>query len=276
MENKKEDVARTVITPSEVKKHTINKYNFRGMQEITSTSKKNTHINSNKASNEISNEFHEHEPIQASIDSKKLIEITEAVLKKAEELSTNLKSVETELKEQKVQFKTQLEETKKRSYEDGFKAGVNETNSKFSAEMDEIKNRFLDGINSLEISVKESHKMTDSLEKELSSIALDIAKEVILIEVSKNSQDIAKELAEALMQNIKEATKITLKVNPVDFKFLKENLAEDSKIKLESNSAIAKGGVIIISDIGNIDGSVMTRFSNIKASIQEAQSSSEA
>lgn len=275
MENKNEDVTRTVITPGEVKNHTINKYDFRGIQDIT----KNPQSNSGGAtlsqtSGDISSESYDSLP--TSIDSKKLIEITEAVLKKAEELSANLKSVEAELKEQKVQFQSQLEETKKRSYEDGFKAGVDETNSKFSTEIEEIKKRAVDGINSLEVSVEESHKMLDNLEKELSSIALDIAKEVILVEVSKNSQNIAKELAEALMKNIKEATKITLKVNPEDIKFLEENLTKDEKIKIESNSAIAKGGIIIVSDIGNIDGSVMTRFSNIKTSIQEARNSSEA
>ena len=274
MENKNEDVTRTVITPEEVNKHTINKYDFRGIQEITTNSQTNTgSVNLNQTSSEVSAESYESMP--ASIDNKKLIEITEAVLKKAEEFSINLKSVEAELKEQKVQFQTQLEETKKRSYEDGFKAGVEDTNSKFSIEIEEIKKRFLEGVSSLEGSVEQSHTMMDTLEKELSSIALDIAKEVILIEVNKNSQDVAKELAEALMQNIKEATKITLKVNPEDFVFLKENLKEDARVKIESNSAIAKGGVVLVSDIGNIDGSVMTRFSNIKTSIAEAQSSSE-
>ena len=274
MENKNEDVTRTVITPEEVNKHTINKYDFRGIQEITTNSQTNTgSVNLNQTSSEVSAESYESMP--ASIDNKKLIEITEAVLKKAEEFSINLKSVEAELKEQKVQFQTQLEETKKRSYEDGFKAGVEDTNSKFSIEIEEIKKRFLEGVSSLDGSVEQSHTMIDTLEKELSSIALDIAKEVILIEINKNSQDVAKELAEALMQNIKEATKITLKVNPEDFVFLKENLKEDARVKIESNSAIAKGGVVLVSDIGNIDGSVMTRFSNIKTSIAEAQSSSE-
>ncbi len=274
MENKNEDVTRTVITPEEVNEHTINKYDFRGIQEITTNQQTNVgNVNLNETSSETSTESYESVP--TSVDSKRLIEITEAVLKKAEELSTNLKSVESELKEQKIQFQSQLEEAKKRSYDDGFKAGVEDTNSKFSVEIEEIKKRFLEGVNSLEGSVEQSHTMMDTLEKELSSIALDIAKEVILIEVNKNSQDIAKELAESLMQNIKEATKITLKVNPEDFKFLKENLAEDVRVKIESNSAIAKGGVVVVSDIGNIDGSVMTRFSNIKTSIVEAQSSSE-
>lgn len=272
-----EDITKTVITPNDVKKHTIDKYNFRGINDVSNTNKQTT-IQSNSSS-EIDNSMNASNDsyiANSTIDNKKLIEITEAVLVKAEELSTNLKSVENELKEQKAQFEAQLKETKERSYQDGYSAGYEEAKVKFENETNEIKKRFADAINALELSTTQAHTMMETLEKELSSIALDIAKEVILIEVDKNSKEIAKELANALIENVKEATKITLKVNPSDAQFLKENLDEDLKIEIESNSAIAKGGVVIVSDIGNIDGSVMTRFSNIKASIQEAQSSQEA
>ncbi len=271
---KQDDVSKTVITPKEVQKHTINKYNFRGINEILQSS---SSVNSTKepksqsVNNDDMSSIYQHNVL----DHKKLLEVTEAVLKKAEELSTNLKNVEAELKMQKVQFETQLKETKERSYQDGYSAGFNEVKMKFEDETNEIKKRFVDGINSLELSIGETHHTMEALEKELSSIALEIAKEVILVEVSKNSKDIAKELANALIKNVKEATKITLKVNPSDAEYLKENLNEDLKVKIEPNSAIAKGGVVIVSDIGNIDGSVMTRFSNIKASIQEAQTSQE-
>lgn len=270
-----DDVTKTVITPNEVKKHTINKYNFRNIGEVSSANNKQNNAETTINNLENSNPTNEY-VVNNSIDNKKLIEITEAVLKKAEEFSINLKSVEIELKEQKANFETQLKETKERSYQDGYNAGFEEAKKRFENDTNEIKKRFIDGINSLELSITETHHMMETLEKELSSIALDIAKEVILIEVSKNSKDIAKELANALIENVKEATKITLKVNPIDAEYLKENLSEDLKITIESNSAIAKGGVVIVSDIGNIDGSVMTRFSNIKASIQEAQSSQEA
>ena len=73
MENKNEDVTRTVITPSEVNDHTINKYNFRGIKEITTNSQTNaSSANLSQTSNEISGESYESMP--TSIDSKKLID----------------------------------------------------------------------------------------------------------------------------------------------------------------------------------------------------------
>ena len=40
-------------------------------------------------------------------------------------------------------------------------------------------------------------------------------------------------------------------------------------MKLSSDEAVSAGGVIVLSDIGNIDGSVMARFEKIKKILSE-------
>ncbi len=103
--------------------------------------------------------------------------------------------------------------------------------------------------------------------KELISVALDIAKEVIQKEVSEHSEEIAYNLAKALMEDIKEATEIQIKANPKDAKYLKKkNL---NNVEILEDDAVKEGGVVIISDIGNIDAEIFQRFKAIKEAILE-------
>ncbi|EQD89197.1 flagellar assembly FliH family protein [Helicobacter pylori SouthAfrica50] len=122
-------------------------------------------------------------------------------------------------------------------------------------------------ITALDEKMKSSQNHLMALEKELSAIAIDMAKEVILKEVEDNSQKVALALAEELLKNVLDATDIHLKVNPLDYPYLNEHLQNASKIKLESNEAISKGGVMITSSNGSLDGNLMERFRTLKESV---------
>lgn len=276
-----EEITKSVITPDNIKKHTVNKYQFKGIGQVGGSKSSNSKDDSKKIkpieSSNLSTQNSEPEEVNSTVIDKKVLDIIDSILKKSEELAENLKRVESKLEAQKDEFSKQIEDAKKQSYESGFSAGFEDAKSKLSAETEEIKGRLADGINSIDSTVVDFKKLMDSLESELSQVALDIAKEVILTEVNENSEDIAKELAKSLLDNVRGASKVVIKVNPEDSKALKPLLKqnENLNIEIEPNGAIAKGGVVIVSDVGNIDGSVMTRFANIKASIQEVQNSSE-
>ena len=60
---------------------------------------------------------------------------------------------------------------------------------------------------------------------------------------------------------------VVIKVNPLDFEFLDEELKENPNIKLKSDDAIARGGVIVISENGNVDGNIMSRYNILKQSV---------
>jgi len=70
-------------------------------------------------------------------------------------------------------------------------------------------------------------------------------------------------LTKELLNDIKEATQIEIKVNPLDYDYVKDHLNLD-KIKVSPDNAISVGGVVILSDAGNIEAEIHKRFEAIK------------
>jgi flagellar assembly protein FliH len=73
-------------------------------------------------------------------------------------------------------------------------------------------------------------------------------------------------LTKELLNDIKEATQIEIKVNPLDYDYVKDNLNLE-KVKITPDNAISIGGVVILSDAGNIEAEIHKRFENIKKHI---------
>jgi flagellar assembly protein FliH len=111
--------------------------------------------------------------------------------------------------------------------------------------------------------------VTENIEKELVDAAIDIAKEVLASEIGANSSKIALNLAKALIEDVKGAMKIKIKAHPEDSAYLKENIQTNGVLEVIPDNAISKGGIVIESDAGNVDGTVMTRFQAIKRTILE-------
>ena len=51
-----------------------------------------------------------------------------------------------------------------------------------------------------------------------------------------------------------------IKVNPIDFHYLNNMLKNNQNIEIKDDDTIQKGDIVIISDNGNIDGNVMSRY----------------
>jgi flagellar assembly protein FliH len=66
---------------------------------------------------------------------------------------------------------------------------------------------------------------------------------------------------------VKEAAEVTLKVSPEDYDYLREHLAENREVEIVADPAVAPGGVVVLSDIGHIDGEIMHRFERIKEAV---------
>jgi flagellar assembly protein FliH len=220
---------------------------------------------------EINKSVEENHAEKPSEDCTQNNEIIERLLNKIEELSNNIVNIENTFKIQLNECKNQIEIEKQKAYEEGYKKGFEE--AKRNAEV-----VFSEKVKLLEESIEKIDKINEtfeekiiSIEKELISVALDIAKEVIQKEVSENSKEIAYNLAKSLMDEVKEATKIKIKVNPKDAEFLK---SKDLKnVEIIEDSAVKEGGVVIISDIGNIDAEILNRFKAIKEAILEERNS---
>jgi len=198
---------------------------------------------------------HRHEMSQKQI---------ETLLGKIEELSSGMIKMEMQMEKQQADFTSRLEEDKKRAYDDGFNAATAEFDAAYKSKSDESDR-------ALSLSVKKLDDIATSyelklieIEKELAKTAMSIAEQVIKKEVTENSSKIALSLVKELLSKLKEASKIKIKANKIDAAYLKKALASLSKVVVEEDDAVQKGGVIALSDIGNLDGNIYARLLKIK------------
>ena len=242
-----------------MEKHVIKPYNFKPLEEDSNNKSKSEDI---KEQENIIYTSQQTENNQSKISE----EVIEKLLGKIEELSNNIVKIQEEFKNQLNECKKEIEIQKQKAFEEGYKKGKEDASLELNKILEE-KLKLLDSsIKKIDNINKVFEEKNLSLEKELVSIALDIAKEVIQKEVSENSKEIAYNLAKALMEDIKDATQVTIKVNPKDASYLKEEL---KNVKIIEDDAVKEGGVVIISDVGNIDAEIKQRFKTIKDAILE-------
>jgi len=212
----------------------------------------------------------------ASVSSEELIKLreenlqmTESFLKKIDELSSSVVKMEMKLEKQQDEFSAQLEEERRVAYESGLKEGRMLQAQEDQSELERQRTHLRESLLKIDGIAKSFQSTSDTIEKELVETAVDIAKEVIITEIGDNSHTIALALSRKLIEDVKGAMKITLKAHPDDALFLKENLQDNASIEVIEERAVAKGGVIIISDAGNLNGTIHERYERLKRSILE-------
>jgi flagellar assembly protein FliH len=144
------------------------------------------------------------------------------------------------------------------------KAGKAQALEEIDKSLNEKLQLFTDSIAKLDKSAVEFDKSLEKLKDELVNAALDIAKEVIKIELSTNSSEIARVLSDELIEDLQGASKVTLKVNPKNHAEISEHLGALERVTVLADSAVNEGGVVVISDVGNIDAQIEKRFQRVK------------
>ncbi len=239
--------------------HTIETYSFKPL-DFSET--KNTN------SEKIEEVSISQQPQQQSLTtSAKLddshIKLIEELLSKTDGLNSGVNSLQNELKAQSQECEKRVSETKETSYQTGYNEGYNKAKNELENSIKEHLSKLIESIHKVEEVYKDYQHKIDDIENELVSIAIDIAEEVIAKEVKKSSKEIALSLTKELINDIKEASKIEIKLNPLDFDYVKENLNIEN-VTLSPDSAITPGGVVIMSDAGNIEGEINERFKTLK------------
>ena len=269
----------TVIPPDKKSGHIIQKYHFKVLyhgaskeENETVSSSENIHPHSFPELEETQEDQEEKErEISSPEESPELLpeqdEVMEQMLKKADELSTNLVKMQMQLEKQQEEFEKRLETEKERVFEEGVEKGRELCSRELEHQIEELRSRLTATISALEESQKMFLNKVDTIEEELIETALDLARQVIAKEVQNDSKEVALRLARLLLTEVKEAAKIKLKVNPGDFDYLKEHLETTKNVKIVSDPAVGPGGIVILSDIGNIDGEIMHRFERIKEAV---------
>lgn len=262
-----------IIGQERLKNHNIKKYEFKSISgdslEVKESPVSVPQVQESTIPNPIESESQEESQSVANKITSLEQELVERLLQKTDELSGSLAKLQIQFEKLQVESEQRVASAREEGYKDGFREAQEKAKDELFSELNAQKKALVDSIITLEDALKKSQAHLEDLEKELSAISVDIAREVILNEVGENSQKIALNLTKELLHSIMDATNIKIKVNPSDYLFLKEELKDNAKVEICSDSAVSLGGVVIISDHGNIDGTIMSRYKNLKQSVLE-------
>ena len=188
----------------------------------------------------------------------------EELLKKTDELSSNIIKLQMQIENQESEFAKRLEVETIRAKEDGKNEGIAQTNAANEAKIKELEAKFSASAAKLDEQYIKFDEFLKKSEEELGQTAIKIAKEVIEKEVSSASSQIAHHLANSLIKELSDVKNIEIRVNPEDSDYLKEQFSKNERVKVSADDAISKGGVVIISEGGNIDATMQTRLEKLK------------
>ncbi len=270
----------TVIQDSRRSAHIINKYNFKVLSSSTNvlgsaqesdeefvTGIPSVSDTSNKAQATASDS---QESVEAAAPQENVLsksskdELIESLLKKTDEMSSNFIKMQMKLEAKEEEYKAALEAAKAEAFEAGKEAGMKEAEALVQGEHSSLMQQFSNSVQTLDNSTKEFATSIEGIKEELIHAALDIAKEVIVIETSEHGQQIATTLAEDLIKQIQTSAAVTIKVNPQDKVAIEQSLGTLENVSVISDNAVSNGGVVILSDAGNIDGDIMKRYERVK------------
>ena len=188
----------------------------------------------------------------------------EELLKKTDELSSNIIKLQMQIENQESEFAKRLEAEISRAKEDGKNEGIAQANAANEARINELEARFSASAAKLDEQYIKFDEFLKKIEEELGQTAIKIAKEVIDKEISTSSNQIAHHLASSLIKELSNVKNIEIRVNPEDSEYIKEQFSKNEHVKISADDAISKGGVVIISDGGNIDATMQTRLEKLK------------
>lgn len=110
-------------------------------------------------------------------------------------------------------------------------------------------------------------RATFQLETKILKTSMSIAKKIIAVEIGEQSSNIARNTINNILNKIKTASQVTIHLNPRDYVVLKDDLNLEDFIKIEEDSNVTPGGVVIASNLGNFDGNVESKIETILESL---------
>jgi flagellar assembly protein FliH len=269
-----------IITSDEQRqKHRVNKYIFRSLEDDTSS---DTHIHQasnvdnmglpidsdgTNFHNDGTNETYQ-KPILDLTEVKDIKDTQSNMLKIVKEMSNIVQIMKGDFDIQNKSINEHFEKNIQQTYENALKTGESEALKQHELELNQIKQRLVEAIDTLNTQTNNCKNLMENLESELVKSSIEIAKEVIQVSVEEKHEQIALSLANLLIADLTDATDIKIKVNPIDLAYLKQHLIND-KIKIEADIAIASGGVVVLSSLGNIDGTIKERLAKVKSTYYE-------
>lgn len=269
-----------VISTNNSDKHVIDNYHFKVLSEFASEQEQNQRQEQSQSAgiqteqmqvNQDTQDTQQDElpASQATQTNTFQNAFVEDLLKKTDEMSSNIIKLQMQIESQESEFNnrlnTELENAKQNAQQEGYE----KAKAEFEKELNEISEKYLKSIAKLDEACQRLDGFIEKNEKELASTAIDIAKEVIAKELEESSSKNALNLAQELMQELKGASSIELRVSPLDYDFVKSKLSDVKNLKISLDDAISKGSVIVLSDVANIESNLNSRLDKIKKMVNQ-------
>ena len=114
----------------------------------------------------------------------------------------------------------------------------------------------------------------DAFDKIVLELSLSVAEKIIKREVEKES--IITGTLKECVKKVIGANNVIIKLNPDDLKMINtdsNNMFRDdslSRIKFEADERVERGGCLVETDIGNVDGRISTQINEIRKKIEQA------
>jgi len=256
----------SVINNENIDEHTVDKYSFK----VLSLTKNDTQDVSEVSAFEPEHSKDDHPSRRESdVDSSSLSNsskdsLIESLMKKTDDMSSNFIKLQMKLESMTEEHQREMVLAKEEAFANGVESGKKEAMEDGELNRNSGLEQFATSVATLENAAKEFDSALEGIKKELISAALDISQEVVSIEINENSSAIATVLSSELIKELQSASKITLKVNPKDHGAISEHVGSMEHIEVVSDSAVSEGGVIALSDAGNIDAEISKRFERVK------------
>ncbi len=250
-----------VIDNEQLSEHSVKKFQFTPL-EVNEDTK--THFNHALFSEETSEE-------QEDTVDEKSCEINpdaDALYLKIDALASDKVELQMQLETLQKELDNKIQTAQDEAYAKGKEEGIKETNETFQNHNDELNIQLVKSLTALDEELQKYSTFLTAIEDELVDASIMIAQKIVKKELEESSSEVAKILADRFIQDLQEADSITLKVNPQDAAYLQEHYKNQKNIKIDADDAINKGGIIILSDIGNIDGNIETRVEKAIALIK--------
>lgn len=256
----------SIITSDRIKSHNVDKYNFKVLaygsepdDEFVASS-----FAKNQPESEVQHQVRDREVDSSAMTQSSKDSLIESLLNKTDEMSSNFIKLQMKLESMSDEHKSEIQKIKEESYAAGLEAGKEKAVKDDEKSVSTVVAQYSSSIEKLEKNAKEFENALEGIKKELINAALDISKEVIKVELSENSSRVATILAHELIKELQSASKVTLKVNPKDHGAISQAVGSLAHVEVMSDSAVSLGGVIAISDAGNIDAQIAKRFERVK------------
>jgi flagellar assembly protein FliH len=155
------------------------------------------------------------------------------------------------------------ENIKKSAFEEGYKAGLDQSHADIALFRDEIS-KFMNA----------RKDVFEYIAPDILEISVDVAKKIIKKELTTDPQAIINSILDVLKNVSKSEPKITIRVKPQDAQFIKDILPNvtyqygiESKINIVADPAVEEGGCIFQTNNGIVDASIDTQLEIIKKTL---------